>query len=286
MSQEGLDVSAAEPSRPAGGLPLVSAGFAALVAVILAVTGAAFRVEGGGPGQLTEPRKSFDDFPQLFLGYEWGPNTLLDEDTERVLGADYYLNRDGFRQSDASKVSLWVSYFGQSETLIEHEPQQCMRTGGWSLPFGICSTKIPMPPGADGKPWRLPVNVYLFQKDIERVLMVNTYCVSGHYLSNRDEARFYGEKGKGFYAQIRVTIPLTHFEWAALSAEKYDLPNDVAQVEAEVAKLEETRAEPQSGEAEKIHPYLRAVEILRYVVPALTEYFPAEGQQPGPKADH
>jgi hypothetical protein len=261
----------------------------ALVAAILVGSGAAFKVTGRGPGTFTDTplRRNFDGFPREFLGYQWSKNKPLDEDTERVLNAKAYLNREGFRSRDKSLAMLWVSYFGESETLVEHEPQVCMAAGGWSLPYGIHRTTVPMPPGPDGKSWDLPVNVYLFRKDVNRLFLVNTYCVNGTYTNSRDEARILSRRGVGFYAQTRVTIRLGDVEWGRLRArmgsraDPYAPARDRGQLEAELARLAAAGRAGAEATEEKAHPVVRAAEILQFVIPELEAYLPAPSSAAG-----
>jgi len=262
-------------------------GFIVAVVLILLASGAGLRLAGRTRGTLllTEPRIGFDQFPSEFCGYKWSHDQALDRDTERVLGAMYYLNRQGFRKSDSAAATLWVSYFGSPETRVDHEPQVCMLNGGWSLPYraddapqGYIRTEIPMPPRKDGKAWTLPVLVYLFQKDMDHVLLVTTYCVNGTYLNNRTEARIIslGNRGLGFYAQTRVTIRLTSLEWNELvsvggpGGDPYALARNEAEVARAIRLLDSTGPTP----GEKAHPYLRAVEIMRYVIPHLERHLP------------
>lgn len=280
------DGGAGSPSR------LVSMSFAAAVILILlgAALGARFRgarvARVAGRVHLTEPAVGFDKFPREFLGYDW-QDEVLDANTERVLGAMYYLKLNGFRPRDASVTSLLVTYFGESFTMVEHEPEVCMDAGGWTLPYGIGKTKLPIPATAGRPAWNLPVNVYLFQKDVERVLLVNTYCINGEYVSDRDAAKMLGERGKGFYAQTRVTIPLSDFEWVSLRVAAgsqdnvYGLAKDASRVEREVRKLESMREATDGPEGDKAHPYIRIAEIMRYVIPKLAEHLPAQQREGG-----
>jgi len=256
-------------------------GLIVAVVLILLGSGTAFRLAGrtGGTVRLTEPRIGLDKFPHEFCGYQWGHDLPLDDNTEKVLGAMYYLNRQGFRRSDSASASLWVSYFGSPETRVDHEPQVCMvKGGGWDLPYGFIRTEIPMPPRDGGRAWRLPVQAYLFQKDVDHLLMVNTYCVNGTYLNKRTQARILSleSHGLGFYMQTRVTIPLNAFEWnEVVSAgspedDPYALARNVAEVGREVRALESSGPAPDR----RAHPYIRAVQIMRYVIPHLERHMP------------
>ncbi len=227
-------------------------GFIVAVCVLLLASGLGFRfggagAENDGPVEKTELRKGFDEFPREFLGYVWRDDPL-DPDVEEVAGAMYYLNLNGFRREDTAAAHLYVSYFGESRTLVEHEPQVCMKAGGWQLPYGIMRTKVQMPARDGGEAWELPVNAYLFKHDINYMFMVNYYVVNGEYMNRRVEARLAEEAERGFYAQARVSTAVSRSEAAKLRSERFR--------ETEV--------------------FERLAEILRYVVPRLETHLPMD----------
>jgi uncharacterized protein DUF3485 len=277
-----------EPSStsPTGArLPVMPLVFAGLVAVMLTVTGLAFRLAVGGSGPVvrTPPKVPLSKFSREFLGYEWTADQPLRPDVEKVLGAMAYVNRGGFRERDRSGAHLWISYFGESQTMVEHEPQVCMRTDGWSLPEGIGSNGvIALKRSLANGDTEVPVNVYVFRKDVTYQLLINTYCVNGKYLSDRNRARFHGGKGVGFYAQIRVVIPLDDYEWSQLRTTGggisgvYELSADAARVARGLRELDNDRA---AGSGQRRHPYLRAAEIMRHVVPELERHLPLESKR-------
>lgn len=261
--------------------------FALAVSALLLVSGLGFRMggsSGGGLINLTPPRVPLTEFPEEFLGYRWSKDRVLDPDTERVLGAMAYINRDGFRERDKSVASLWVSYYGESKTDLEHEPEVCMKAGGWTLPEGQSSAVIPMPVTKEFPESELKVGVYVFEKDVDHLLLVNTYCVNRRYTDSRDEARLWGQKGKGFYAQARVTIRLSDYEWAGFklaggAAGIYKNARDAQWVARGLSKLQRTEGQATSDERD---PFLRAAEIIRQVVPELDRYYPPAETPSGP----
>lgn len=259
--------------------------FAALAVLVLLVTGVGFRLSGiarRAPISDTPLARSLDEFPHDFLGYEWSKNQPLDDTTERVLGATAYLNRVGFRPWDASRQALWVCYYGQSETKVQHEPEICYRANGWSLPFGIGEAEIVIP-ARNGRPsWKLPVNVYLFRQDVNWMMLVNTYCVNGYYTNDRDRVRNMGKAGQGFYTQVRVSRRLSDFEYLAMLSmeggsrdDPYAVARDTKAVARRLRALREARQAAGDGRTdERHHPYLLQAEILQYVVPELEPYLP------------
>ena len=242
------------PAAPtAGGLTApggatATKAIAVVAALALLVCGIGLQLVGHTQAsvQFTGLRKSLDLFPREFLGYTWR-DKYLDPDIEKMAGAAYYINVQGFRPRDASGASVYVSYYGEAATLVEHEPQVCMVAGGWDLPWGVQRESIQIPAGPGKPAWELPVNVYVFRKDMDNLLMLNYYCVNGRYFNSRDDVRVAGLVGRGYYTQTRVSIGLSDFDRARLT-------------EKNVSESE---------------TYKRAVEILQYMVPQLEEYLPA-----------
>jgi hypothetical protein len=225
---------------------------AAVVAVLL-VSGVGYRVRSMYRGESSRPstplRRAFTEFSTEFLDYQWR-HGRLDEAIERVTGAEAYLKMSGYRRGDTAMVELYTSYVGKGATMVEHEPQVCYGAQGWSLPYGILRRKVE---GVtvrlmDGSMGPLPVNVYLFEKDVDRQMVVNFYCINGKYTDSRVDVRVEADRPGGYYAQTRVSMALSGIEWAEID------PNRVS----------ESRR------------FLQAAEVLRHVVPILeSEYLPA-----------
>ncbi len=237
--------------RRAGGATTLSLIVVVLVAALLLAAGVGLRV--AGPRRETFPKtplsKSFDDFPHSFLGYTWRRDKL-DPATEVVAGSDAYLKLVGTRPGDATWLDLYATYVGGGATLLEHEPQVCYGSQKWLLRYGIQQSEIEMP-ARDGRPaWKLPVNIYLFSRDFEYVMVVNYYCVNWNYSSNRTEMRLMGERPGGFYLQTRVTMPFSEADLAGCTADNF------------VAVMQ------------KNPRYRQAVEVLRFAAPLLEDYLP------------
>jgi hypothetical protein len=248
----GPQLARRDPAGRACGAATLSLVAALSVAVLLLAAGVGLRATGtshGAGGPRTPLHKSFDDFPHDFLGYTWRRDKL-DEATEVVAGADAYLKLLGTRPGGATWIDLYATYLGAGRTLLEHEPQVCYGAQDWKLPFGIVKSEIPMP-ARDGRPaWQLPVNIYLFSRDFEYVMVVNYYCVNWHYSSSRTDVRLMDDKPGGFYLQTRVTLPLSEADLAECT------PDNVAAL------------------LEKNPRYRQAVEVLRFAAPLLEDYLP------------
>jgi hypothetical protein len=139
---------------------------------------------------------------------------------------------------------------GAGRTLLEHEPQVCYGAQDWKLPFGIIKSQIDMP-AREGRPaWKLPVNIYLFSRDFEYVMVVNYYCVNWNYSSSRSDVRVLGNAPGGFYLQTRVTLPFSEADLAGCTSDNF------------VAVME------------KNPRFRQAVEVLRFAAPLLEDYLP------------
>lgn len=244
-------------SRPAGSAPLGSLVIPVLVVLMLLASGIGFKIHIEPPS-LRDPtplRKEFKYFPTDFLGYQWRWK-ILDKKTEEVTGADAYLNLQGFRKSDGSFASLYTSYVGKGTTMVQHEPQVCYRALAFGLPFGVKKAEIKdiqVVIDDEGTIGPLPVNIYLFEKDVEHQMVINSYCINGYYTSNRSTVRTEADKPGGFYAQTRVSLALSNIDWA--------------------------EANPETGSPTRSRRFLQAVEILRYVTPLIRdEYLPPAPQ--------
>jgi len=93
----------------------------------------------------------------------------------------------------------------------------------------------------------LPVNVFLFEKDVDRQMVVNFYCINGQYTDSRVDVRVMADRPGGYYAQTRVSMALSGVEW----------------MEIDPKRVSQSRR------------FLRAAEVLGWVVPVLErEYLP------------
>jgi hypothetical protein len=241
-----VQVLRARRARGAASLQVV---FATVLAVVLLVSGIGLRMFSGRDNEnvIKKPLvKSFDDFPLTFLDYKW-VRGKLDDQTEKVAGADAYLKITGMRPGDPLWVDLYASYVGGGRILLQHEPQVCYGAQGWQLPWGIVPGEVEMPATAERAAWKLPVNIYVFERDFNYILVVNYYCTEWHYTNDRTETRLH----PGFFLQTRVTMPLADAD-VALGKESF-------------------QTNPH---------YQQALEVLRYAVPRLEEYLPPKEAAP------
>ncbi|NIA20437.1 MAG: exosortase-associated EpsI family protein [Anaerolineaceae bacterium] len=242
--------------RP-GAAPRGGVAIAALVVLILLASGIGFKISWPEPPSRkpTPLRKAFKDFSTDFLGYKWRW-VILDPVIEKVAGVDAYLNLAGFRRRDGSSAQIYTSYVGKGTTMVEHEPEVCYVAQGWSLPYGIKKAEIKelqVVIDKKGTIGPLPVNIYLFAKDVNHQMVVNSYCINGRYTNSRTTVRTEADRPGGFYAQTRVVMPMTSVDW--------------------------TETTPQTLTTSR--RFRQAVEILRYVTPLIRhKYLPPAPESP------
>lgn len=187
-------------------------------------------------GPPTRLRKAFTEFPADFLeGYTLRHGALEPEIESRV-GSHATLKLTGYNEE--GWVDIYTSYFGYASTPLEHEPHVCYAAQGWT------PLRIQMEIDVAGLGGKIPVNVYFFRKDVERVLVMNNYNINGQYFNDRTPTKFMDAGPGGFYAQTRVTVPI--------------------------------RGDDLTEENVSEHPdFLRAAAVMRETLPLVEEYLPA-----------
>src|ERR1044072_9694041 len=85
-------------------------------------------------GEAHVERKELKDFPQAIGAWQrTGNDTILDDETLKVLRASDYLLRD-FRKPDGQVANLYVGYYAtQSNGATYHSPLNCLPGSGWGL---------------------------------------------------------------------------------------------------------------------------------------------------------
>ncbi len=183
-------------------MPLAIVALSGLLVVLLLFSAGTLAIGRGRvhKGPPTPLAKSFMDFPvDFFPGYTWRQG-VLEPEIERLVGSNATLKLTGVGRQ--GWVDLYTSYFGYASTPLEHEPDVCYPAQGWDLPLGVIRTEINLP----GRSEPLPINVFYFTKELQRVLVVNYYCINGEYYNDRLETKFLETGEGGYYAQTRVTV--------------------------------------------------------------------------------
>jgi EpsI family protein len=160
---------------------------------------------------LTPPsREPLVLFPTT-LGSWHGKLSLLDQDTESVLGADDYLSADyaGARPGDLP-VNLFVAYYkSQTQGAGIHSPEVCLPAGGWEV--SAWTTMATGLTSASGAP--LSVNRAVIQMGFSRQLVYYWFDERGRNVTNDYAAKAYTvwdgiTRGRMDGALVRVITPI------------------------------------------------------------------------------
>jgi len=131
----------------------------------------------------------------------------LDEETERALAADAYLNRTYFTSAAAPEVGLYVAYYAQQRPGVSiHSPLHCLPGTGWE-PLEIGTTDIA---GAGGA---TPLRRMVVRKNRDRALVLYAYAVHGRLIASEltskmwlvaDSLRMHRSDA----ALVRIVVPI------------------------------------------------------------------------------
>ena len=130
----------------------------------------------------------------------------FDTETEKVLGADEYLNRI-YQHPTHALVGLYVGYYGaQREGTAIHSPQNCLPGSGW-VPVSHARTMVQAAGG------QFPVNRYVVEKRGERQLVLYWFDGRGRRVASEYVNKAYLlhdalRHGRTDGALVRVITPI------------------------------------------------------------------------------
>ena len=102
----------------------------------------------------------------------------LDNETERQLGADAYLDRS-YAPASGPPVDLYIAYYSRQQPGASiHSPLHCLPGTGWE-PIEIATVPVALPGGASGDVRRM-----LVRKNGERAIVLYWYAVHGRTLAS------------------------------------------------------------------------------------------------------
>src|SRR5687768_5183698 len=169
-------------------------------------------------GEAHVDRKQLNGFPAQ-IG-EWRrskPDTIIDDETMKVLRASDYVLRD-YRRSDGIHANFYVGYYAsQREGASYHSPLNCLPGAGWTL-SNPDKVTISLPDGNS-----FSANKYVIQNGEYKSLMIYWYQGRGRAIASEywgkvytviDSVRLRRSDG----AMVRVTVPLGNSEAVALEA--------------------------------------------------------------------
>jgi len=189
----------------------------ALVAAALIVAAGTLT---GAARQTTAPPQAHLSALPLHLG-DWSGRDAgpLDEESERELGADAYLNRTYADSVASPAVGLYVAYYAQQRPGVSiHSPLHCLPGTGWE-PLEIGTIAI----DAAGGP--APFRQMLVRKNRDRALVLYTYAMHGRLAASELTSKLWliGDSlrlHRSDAALVRVVVPLERDAESSWNAEQ------------------------------------------------------------------
>jgi EpsI family protein len=133
----------------------------------------------------------------------------LDEESERILAADAYLNRSYVSAQTAAPLGLYIAYYAEQRPGVSiHSPLHCLPGTGWE-PLDVSTVAVPGA-GAEGAG---RVRRMIVSKNLDRALVLYWYAVHGRMLSGEvasklwllhDSVRFHRTDA----ALVRIVVPV------------------------------------------------------------------------------
>jgi EpsI family protein len=132
----------------------------------------------------------------------------LDEESERILAADAYLNRSYSSAQTAAPLGLYIAYYTEQRPGVSiHSPLHCLPGNGWE-PLDVST--IALTGGGDDA---ARVRRMIVSKNLDRALVLYWYAVHGRMLSGEvasklwllhDSLRFHRTDA----ALVRIVVPV------------------------------------------------------------------------------
>jgi EpsI family protein len=145
----------------------------------------------------------------------------LDEESERILAADAYLNRSYVSAQTGAPVGLYIAYYAEQRPGVSiHSPLHCLPGTGWE-PLAVSTIALP---GA-GEDGAARVRRMIVSKNLDRALVLYWYAVHGRMLSGEvasklwllhDSLRFQRTDA----ALVRIVVPVGRDAVSADAAEQ------------------------------------------------------------------
>ena len=159
-------------------------------------------------GEAHVERKELKDFPQAVGSWQKiGNDTILDNETLKVLKASDYLLRD-FRKPDGGVANLYVGYYAsQRSGATYHSPLNCLPGSGWLL-SEPGKAMVTLPDGSS-----FAANKYVIQNGEYKSMMIYWYQGRGRNVASEYWGKIYTmfdsvrlRRSNG--AMVRVTVPI------------------------------------------------------------------------------
>jgi EpsI family protein len=158
-------------------------------------------------GEATPPAKPLSEFPTQVGDFKMEVEWPLDKKTLDVLQVTDYLNR-GYVSPKLGPATLYIGYFRTQRTGASiHSPKNCMPGAGWQ-PLKANIYQLPLDNGR-----KVPVNLYLLRKDMDKQLVLYWYQSHGRIVASEYWGKFYLiydalRLNRTDAALIRITTPV------------------------------------------------------------------------------
>ncbi|HMF93631.1 MAG TPA: EpsI family protein [Vicinamibacterales bacterium] len=132
------------------------------------------------------PAVNLDAVP-LSIGHWTGRDAgALDEESERILAADAYINRSYRTPDPSAPVGLYIAYYGQQRPGVSiHSPLHCLPGTGWE-PLDVAT--IPVTGTGAAAP---AIRRMIVSKNIDRAVVLYWYAVHGRILAGEVESKLW-----------------------------------------------------------------------------------------------
>lgn len=159
-------------------------------------------------GEASISRQPLKDFPtQIGSWRQVGPDGHFDSETEKVLRADDYVERNF--ESNGVSGSLYVGYYLTQRTgATYHSPLNCLPGAGWVMSD---AGRVSISPDGQAP---FEANRYVIQNGNQRGLMIYWYQGRGDAVASEYWAKIYTvvdsvRRRRSDGALVRVTVPIS-----------------------------------------------------------------------------
>jgi EpsI family protein len=155
------------------------------------------------------PAADLDALPLAIGAWSGRDAGALDEESERILAADAYLNRSYLSPQSSAPLGLYMAYYAEQRPGVSiHSPLHCLPGTGWE-PLNVSTIVLPGEGGEGGA----RVRRMIISKNLDRALVLYWYAVHGRMLSGEvasklwllhDSLRFHRTDA----ALVRIVVPV------------------------------------------------------------------------------
>lgn len=185
-----------------------------LAAITVAIMAACMIfAESGFSGEVVTPEFEITEVPLEFNGWH-GRIKEIDDEVFRVLGADEEMSAE-YEKANMPSVFVHLAVWAKSSVITKscpHHPNSCYGGQGWK-PVETKQVSIETNEG------RVPVQLTLFQRGFEAIVVAHNYRMGPHAFTTFDEGEqvirgLWGAPQWPAVVKFMVQIPVTNLEAA------------------------------------------------------------------------